>query len=75
MDYNGEIDAALARGESLKEQWKRLAAEFKEAVADYEATYLASEEQPTSPPELERPTTSSRTRKCPRGIGAVQAVL
>ena len=70
-----EIDAVLARGESLKEQWDKQAAEFEEALAAYEAMYgLASwvEDNGPMPSPLitstgaEEPTTSSRTSKCPR---------
>ena len=68
-----EIDAYFARGEMLKEQWNKQAAEFEEALAAYEAAYgLASwvEDNGPMPSPLiagaEEPTTSSRTSKCPR---------
>ena len=68
-----EIDAVLARGENLREQWDEQAAEFEEALAAYEAAYgLASwvEDNGPMPSPLitgaEEPTTSSRTSKCPR---------
>ena len=79
-----EIDAYLARSESLKTEWDQQAAEFEEALAAYEATFgLASwvEEEGPMPsplmasPGVEEPTTSSRTSKCPRGIGVAQDVL
>ena len=57
------------RDETPEEKWARLMAEYVESMDALETAYLSS------PPELEKPTTSSRTRKCPRGIGAVQAVL
>ena len=73
-----EIDAVLARSsESIKAEWEQLGAEFKEALAAYEAAYgtayWVEEEGPMpSPliasPGVEEPTTSSRTSKCPRKL-------
>lgn len=68
-----EIDAYLARSETLKAEWNKHAAEFEEALAVYEATYEHMDEvrslpplhQPTSPEQgAEEPTTSSRTSEC-----------